>query len=48
MKLLQVFKKQFFRTKPQQVNVNATLTLIQPKTIMSNTFTKDEDTFMFI
>ncbi|EPR73518.1 hypothetical protein ADIWIN_1548 [Winogradskyella psychrotolerans RS-3] len=48
MRLLQILKKQFFRSKPQQANVKTSLNEITSKTMIERTFTKDDDTFMFI
>ncbi len=48
MKLLQNLKKQFSPTKPQLDKVDASQEATAPKTMITRTFTKDEDTFMFI
>ncbi|WP_178984086.1 hypothetical protein [Winogradskyella helgolandensis] len=48
MKLLQILKKPFFSTKPQQANLNTTHNEAQPNNRITRAFTKDEDTFMFI
>jgi len=48
MKLFQNLKKQFFPTKSHQDKVDANEEATAPKTMITRTFTKDEDTFMFI
>ena len=48
MRLLKVFKRQFLPKKSMQKNVEKSFNETKPKTMIERTFTKDEDTFMFI